>query len=122
MSKLERERYINFATFRRNGRAVETPVWFAHANGRLYVSSSGNAGKVKRLRNFSRARIAACTVTGRLRGEWIEVIAHIVDDPETIDLAHRALHSKYRVQMWLADRLSKLTGRFDQRAIIEIEI
>ncbi len=52
--KLEDGRYINLATYRRSGVAVETPVWFAKDSGRFYVFSAGNAGKVKRLRSSSR--------------------------------------------------------------------
>ena len=51
MDLLAGENYINLATFRKSGKAVETPIWFAHAEGSYYAFSAGNAGKVKRLRN-----------------------------------------------------------------------
>ncbi len=38
VQKLTSESYINLATFRRNGKAVETPVWFAILDGKLYYS------------------------------------------------------------------------------------
>lgn len=53
---LGRERYVSLATFRRDGRAVPTPVWVAEHAGRLYVFTEGTAGKVKRLRNDPRDR------------------------------------------------------------------
>lgn len=114
--------YINLATFRRSGRAVETPVWFAALDGRLYVFSEGNAGKIKRLRNSSRARVAVCDMRGRLRGEWIEAVARVVDDPETIERAFAALRAKYGWQMWITDLFSRIAGRIHRRAIIEIEV
>ena len=46
---------VAFRYRRRNGNAVETPVWFAEHAGKLYVFSAGDAGKVKRLRNSPRA-------------------------------------------------------------------
>jgi PPOX class probable F420-dependent enzyme len=69
---LLRARYLNLATFRRDGRAVETPVWFAEHAGHLYVFSEAKAGKMKRLRNDSRVRVATCGALGALRGEWLE--------------------------------------------------
>ena len=77
---------------------------------------------MKRLRNSSRARVAACDVRGRLHGEWIDASARVVDDAETVRRAYAALRGKYGVQMWLTDFFSKLSGRIDQRAIVEIEL
>ena len=37
LASLDSESYINLATFRRNGETVETPVWFAVRDGKLYV-------------------------------------------------------------------------------------
>jgi PPOX class probable F420-dependent enzyme len=122
MERFKGHGYINLATFRRTGVAVETPVWFAPLDGRLYVFSEGKAGKVKRLRNSPRARIAVCDVRGKLRGEWIEVVARVVDDPETIERAFAALRAKYGWQMRIVDFFSRLAGRIDKRAIIEIEV
>jgi uncharacterized protein len=120
-SDLDREAYINLATFRRDGRAVQTPVWFARRGERLYVFTEADAGKVKRLRNGPRARVAACNVRGRLRGDWIEARGRVVDDPKTVRDAYAALREKYGWQMTLVDFFSRLTGRIDARAIVELE-
>ncbi len=122
MERFEGHGYINLATFRRSGKAVETPVWFAALDGRLYAFSEGKAGKVKRLRNSSRARVAVCDLRGRLLGEWIEAVARVVDDPETIERAFAALRAKYGWQMWITDLVSRIAGRINKRVIIEIEI
>ena len=120
-SELDREAYINLATFRRDGRAVQTPVWFARRGERLYVFTEGAAGKVKRLRNGPRARVAACNALGRLRGDWIEARGRVVDDAKTVHDAYAALHAKYGWQMKMIDFWSRLAGRFDKRAIVELE-
>ena len=119
-SDLDREAYISLATYRRDGRAVTTPVWFARHGDRLYVFTEGDAGKVKRLRNGPRARVAACTVIGRLRGDWIEARGRVVDDAKTVNDAYTALRAKYGWQMKMVDFWSRLTGRYDARAIVEI--
>jgi PPOX class probable F420-dependent enzyme len=120
-SDLDREAYISLATFRRDGRAVQTPVWFARRGERLYVFTENDAGKVKRLRNGPSARVAACNVRGGLRGDWIEARGRVVADSGTEREAYAALRAKYGWQMRLVDFFSRLTGRIDSRAIVELE-
>ena len=120
-SDLDRESYISLATYRRDGRAVQTPVWFARRGERLYVFTENDAGKVKRLRNGPRARVAACNVVGGLRGDWIEARGRVVEDPNTERDAYAALHAKYGWQMKMVDFWSRLAGRIGSRAIVEIE-
>ena len=122
LGDLDRHRYMNLATFRGNGTEVATPVWFAAAEGRLYVVTAGESGKVKRLRRSSRARLAPSDARGRVRGEWREGTARILTEPRAIDRAHAALRTKYGWQVWLADALSRLTGRIHGRAWIEIRL
>ena len=122
LAHLDREAYLNLATFRRSGIAVETPVWFAAHAGRLYVFTEGAAGKVKRLRANPAIRIAACGVRGRLKGAWLPGQARRVDDAATLAAAYRALRRKYGFQMWLLDAFSRLAGRYDARAMLELEV
>jgi len=121
-AELDRERYLSLATFRRSGRAVKTPVWFARRGERLYVFTEARAGKVKRLRNDPRARVAACDVRGRVRGPWAPARARVVDDPAAERDAYAALRAKYGWQMRAVDFFSRLAGRIDGRAVLEIEI
>ena len=122
MSALRDARYLSLATFRKSGVAVATPVWFAESGDRLWVFSAGDAGKVKRLRNSSRSRVAPCDMRGGILGEWTESVARLVDDPEAIRAAHAAMRAKYGWQMSLGDFFSTLSGRLQRRAWIEIEI
>ncbi len=122
LGDLDRHRYMSLATFRGNGTEVATPVWVAAAEGRLYVVTAGESGKVKRLRRSSRARLAPSDARGRVRGEWREGTARILKEPRAIDRAHAALRTKYGWQVWLADTLSRLTGRIHGRAWIEIRL
>jgi PPOX class probable F420-dependent enzyme len=119
---LDQHRYLSLATFRRNGAEVATPVWFAASANRLYVFTGGDAGKVKRLRHSSRARVAPCDARGRVTGAWQEATARLVDDRASIARARAALHTKYGWQLVLLDLGARLTGRLQRRAWIEIEI
>ncbi len=120
-SDLDQESYVSLATFRRDGRAVQTPVWFARRGDHLYLFSEGDAGKVKRLRNGPRARVAACNVRGALRGDWIEARGRVVEDAKIVRAAYEALQAKYGWQMTVVDFFSRLTGRIGARAIVELE-
>jgi hypothetical protein len=122
LQRLDREAYISLATFRRDGRAVETPVWFALHDGSLWVFSAGDAGKVKRLRNGSRIRVAPCTVRGGVTGDWSDGTGRIVEDPAEIEGAYAALRAKYGWQMRLTDFLSGLSGRRSRRAVLALTL
>ena len=115
-------KYLSLATFRKNGAAVPTPVWFAEHGGRYYFYSAGDAGKVKRLRNSDRARVAACDIRGKVLGPWLEARARVIDDAAAIAAGARAVHAKYGIQSRLSDVLSTLAGRIGKRAWIEIEL
>jgi hypothetical protein len=122
IAELGRHRYICLATFRLNGAEVATPVWFAAADGRLYVFTAEQSGKVKRLRNSPRARVAPSDARGRVRGEWREAAARILTEPRTIERARAALQEKYGWQMRLTNLLSRITGRINHRAWLEIQL
>jgi uncharacterized protein len=114
--------YFSLATFRKNGNAVPTPVWFAPAGDTFYVFSAPDAGKVKRIRLTSRARVAACDVRGKLLGDWIDAKARLVSDKDEIRSAYASLHRKYRLQMLIGDFFAKLSGRFDRRQFIAVTL
>ena len=116
------EHYVNLATFRRNGREVHTPVWLAEFDGHYYLFSEGKAGKVKRIRANSRARLAACDLRGRVKSEWLNARGRVVEDVDVVERAYAALREKYGWQMKFGDFFSKLSGRYDKRAIIELEL
>jgi hypothetical protein len=119
---LTTESYVSLATFRRNGAAVETPVWFAILDGKLYVVTDGTSAKVKRIRATKRVRVAACNARGRVNGEWFDGTGRVVSDRKLIERAHAALQEKYGWQMWLLDAGSTLFGRIGRRAYLELRL
>ena len=122
------EPFINITTFRKNGDAVSTPVWFAQdmGSGILYVETGGDSGKVKRIRHTSRVTIAPCTTLGKTTGEVTEGRARIVTDVAEMFRARGALHRKYGLQRQLIYSVLELVAliRRDARekdAFIAIE-
>jgi len=123
MKPLQHARYINFATWRKNGNEVRTPVWFAANNeNTLYCFSAANAGKVKRLRHSNRSRIATCDARGGNPGDWVDSRAYLVSDTQEINLAYRLLRHKYGLQLAITNLFSWLSGRINNREVIRIEL
>jgi len=118
---LEGGSYISFATRRKSGEFVATPVWFAPCAEGYYLFSAGHAGKVKRLRNFSEVRIAACTVTGTLTGDWLDTRAYLLESPADEQRALQALRGKYGWQMAIGDFFARLTGKMQRRRYIRVD-
>jgi PPOX class probable F420-dependent enzyme len=96
------QKYLNLETFKKSGDGVKTPVWFAaeHSarldsnDAKLYIYTIGVSGKVKRIRNNSRVRIAPCTMRGEVRGEWVDARAEIVTGGEA-EYGTALLNKKY---------------------------
>ncbi|MGA2004761.1 MAG: PPOX class F420-dependent oxidoreductase [Terriglobales bacterium] len=96
-AEIHNQRYISLATFRKTGVAVCTPVWFAEDSGRLYVMTNPKLAKVKRIRNNAQAKIAPCTIRGKITGPEFPATARILP-PEDNARALNLIKEKY----WLA--------------------
>ena len=77
-------KYMALETFRKNGVAVRTPTFFALSNDVIYMSTTTNTGKFKRLQKNAKVRIVPSDFRGNPRGKWLEGIASPVEDPELI--------------------------------------
>lgn len=115
-------KYVSLATFRKSGAEVKTPVWIAADGDTLYVYSEGHVGKVKRVRNNGKARMAACDIRGRVHGEFVDASARMVDDSLEFDRAFASLQAKYGWQMSVASLLSRLSGKFNNRVVIALQL
>ena len=110
LKAFENEQYLNLETYRKNGTAIGTPVWFAEQDGVLYIYSVADAWKVKRIRNNPKVRIAPCGIRGEVKGDWIEAAARIVTGAEE-DRAQALLTKKYGWMKKIGALYSRLIGR-----------
>lgn len=117
MKDLHKYDYISLSTRKRDGSYLSTPVWFAMENDQLYVFSAGNAGKVKRLRNFSDCKIAPCNAMGKPLDNTTDAQAAILTAEDSIP-AHKALLKKYGWKMRLLDLTAGLSGYKAKRVYI----
>lgn len=116
-------RYVDLVTYRKTGVEVHTPVWIAPLDGRHYVFSEAKAGKVKRLKNNPAVKITLCDVRGKLLSEeWLTGEAQVVTDPDLVTRVYQSFTAKYGWIMRATNLLAKLSGRFERRAMIEINL
>ena len=95
-------KYLNLESFKKSGQGVKTPVWFAEDpaapldsnDAKLFVYTIGVSGKVKRIRNNPRVKIAPCDMRGKVLGPWVDARAEIVTAAEA-DYGTRLLRKKY---------------------------
>lgn len=120
LAPLAQERYISLETFKKDGTSVKTPVWAASLDGRLVIVTDGTSYKVKRLRNRPDCRAAACDVRGNVRGPFLPFHGRVLEDAATVERAHAELRRKYGWQLRMLDFFSKLGGRYQRRAWLEL--
>jgi len=87
--------YLNLETYRKNGEAVRTPVWYTKDNDILYVRTIMKSGKVKRVRNNPKVKVALCEADGRITGQWIDGHAHLISDPSEAARIEKFFDEKY---------------------------
>lgn len=139
ITQFAQARHLNLETFRKNGVGVRTPVWFAqNASSPLhntlsrvgmdhpepfsvapsqepeqaiifYIYSASDAGKVKRIRNNPKVRVAPCDIRGNLRGEWVGGRARLCEGQEAA-LGQSLLRQKYGWMKQVGDFFSRLAG------------
>ena len=96
-AEIHGQKYITIATFRKNGVAVYTPIWFAELENKLYFMTGTKLGKYKRIRNNPQVKIAPCTIRGKITGSEFPATVRILP-PAEFARVRQAIDAKY----WLA--------------------
>ena len=122
MHNFANEKTVDLVTYRKNGQAGSTPVWCAAVGTTLYAFSNGAAGKVKRLRNGSRAQLAPCTNAGKPTGEYIDAQAFLVSNTTERERALAAFPGKYGLVFHVLSFFGRLSGRRRNWVVIRIEL
>ena len=94
VEQLGSEKYVLLTTFRRDGRAVSTPLWVVPDGTGLAFWTPRDSGKVKRIRNSGRVTVVGCDFRGNPRGEPIEARARIGDEADRLRVG-KSLGRKY---------------------------
>jgi len=116
----EASRTISLATFKRDGSQVNTPVWVAGLGGKLYINTETGSAKVRRIRNNPRVRVAPCSPTGKIQGDWKDGTAKAIADAALTRQAQDAIRAKYGWQVTLFRFAGLFSRRFRERVVLEV--
>ncbi len=105
-------RCLALTTFKRDGTAVTTPIWFNVLGGTLVVTTPRTAWKVKRVANNPRVTFATCTQRGKVTGPVFGGRARVLPDAE-LGPVMAAKRRRYRSARFI----QLLPGNSDQVAI-----
>ena len=109
--------YINLITYKKDKTPVRTPVWVADYSNSLVITTSLNAGKVKRIRNNGLATIYVTNQSGSEKlSESLDLQASLIEDPSLKKQAADVIRKKYGL---MAKMIMK--GPDENRAIIKLE-
>ena len=104
-SGLAARKHALLVTFRKDGSAVPTPIWFAlHDDRHLVTRTEGRTAKLVRLRNDPRARVFPCDARGKPLGPGVEATGRFLDGPECA-AAEAALDRRYGATRRVYERL-----------------
>ena len=96
IGELGEGKYLLLTTFRKDGRAVATPVWVVRDGDGLSAWSATDSGKVKRIRRDGKVLVGPCDIKGKPTGESVEAHASLMDSAGT-DRVRGLIAKKYGV-------------------------
>jgi hypothetical protein len=112
LEQLGSEKYVLLTTFRKDGRAVATPLWVVPDGAGLGFWTVAGSGKTKRIRNSGRVTVEACDMRGRPKGGGtVDARARMGDMADKARVAD-GLKKKYG----LVGRLSMIASRIRRGA------
>jgi hypothetical protein len=121
LDRLAAEKYVLLTTFRKDGRAVPTPVWAVRDGDALAVWTVADSGKVKRVRRSGEVTVAPCDVRGKASGEPVSGHAVLVDRAEN-QRVKGLLIGKYGIQARLGTWFSRLRRGTQGTVILQIRL
>ena len=95
LEQFNNARFLSLETFGRNGKGVRTTTFFAEFNGLLFISTTSDTGKVKRLRGNDRVKVAPSNFRGHAKGEWVEGRARLVERVDDINRVNHLLNKQH---------------------------
>ena len=84
----------------------------------FYIYSTADAGKVKRIRNNPRVRVAPCDIRGNLRGAWVDGQARICSGQDAAK-GQELLRQKYWMKI-IGDFFNRMRG--GTQAVLQITL
>jgi uncharacterized protein len=90
-------RFLSVTSFKRDGTAVATPVWFVSDGTRLFAFTDLHSAKVQRIRRNPCVLVASCRPGGKLRRQAVPARAEVLTTPAELDRVRELLLERYKV-------------------------
>lgn len=112
IAAIGKARCLSLTTFKKDGTAVSTPIWFNVLDGRIVVTTEAKAWKTRRIANNPQVLFAACTMRGKLTGPAFRATARLLPASEL----PRVMAAKKR-RYFTARLIQMMPSKRDQVAI-----
>ena len=89
-------KYLSLESFKRDGTAVATPLWFVTDDGKILAITDGGSYKVRRIRQNPAVTVAECTAAGHLRSSRVPAHAQVLPVSE-LPRVQQLMARKYRI-------------------------
>jgi len=99
---LHGRKYCVLVTYRKNGAAIPSPLWFGVGNGKIYVHTAGV--KLTRIKRNPNVLVAPCTFRGRPLAPPIKATARLLSSGTESD-AEKSIQSNYGLQRRMYNRM-----------------
>jgi PPOX class probable F420-dependent enzyme len=111
-------KYLSVTSFKRDGTAVATPMWFVADNGHLLVETDADSGKAKRIRTNPVVKIAPCSASGTPKDAVCAAHARFLPESERVRV-EALIDRKYRVDKIVVLPVYRLVQRLRGKPVSE---
>jgi hypothetical protein len=119
MNQFRDQKVVTLETYKKSGKAVQTPLLFVAHEGVLYMRTPMQSWKVKRIRNNAQVRIVPSDRHGNPQGSWVAGRAEIYHESE-MAWVNELSKQKYGLVKGLMDLRNRLLGRAGKFAVIAV--
>jgi PPOX class probable F420-dependent enzyme len=121
MNQFANQKVVTLETYKKNGEAVRSPLFFVVHEDMLYMRTPMQSWKVKRIRNNPHVRVVPSNMQGNPQGAWIEGYAEIYHESD-MAWVNKLSKQKYGLTKRLMDFRNRLLGRAGKFAVIAVRL
>ena len=121
MNQFADQKVVTLESYKKNGQAVRTPLFFVIREGMLYMRTPLRSWKVKRIRNNPHVRVVPSNMQGSPQGAWVEGYAEIYHEND-MAWVNNLSKQKYGLVKRLMDFRNRLLGRAGKFAVIVVRL
>jgi uncharacterized protein len=111
LETLFRGRYLSVTSFKRDGTAVATPMWFVSDGSQLFALTDLHSAKIRRIRRNPTVLIAPCRARGQPSREPVPAHAQVLTDTPDLKRVTKLLRKRYKISYRLVMLIYRLGRR-----------